>query len=60
MADPGKMEGGFQTNEWTARVVKVACSASFFGVTPFSGHTLCSKTRENPILSQGKSHNRLA
>ncbi len=27
------------------------------GVTPTSGHT---QTRENPILSQGKSHNRLA
>ncbi len=28
-------------------------------VTPTSGCTLCSKTRKIPILSQGKSHNRL-
>ncbi len=49
VANPGKRKGGgFKlTNE---------CAARILGVTPTFGPT---HTRENPILSQGKSHNRL-
>ena len=49
VVDPGKMKGGLQTNEYTVQVVKIACSANFFGVMPTSGHTLCSKTRKIPF-----------
>ena len=48
VADPGKMKGEVQTNERAARI--------FWGYAHFRSHV----TRENPILSQGKSHNRLA
>ena len=43
-----KNERGFQTNERAAR--------NFWGYAHFRSHV----TRENPILSQGKSHNILA
>ncbi len=46
VADPGK-KGGFQSIEREARKI--------WGYA----HFRCSKTRENPILSQGKSHLRL-
>ncbi len=52
VADPGKRKGGFQTIEREARGVK---SAKMWG----NAHFRCSKTRENPILSSGKSHLRL-
>ncbi len=47
VADPGNRKGGFQTIERKARKI--------WGYA----HFRCSKTRENPILSQGKSHLRL-
>ncbi len=47
VADPGNRKGGFQTIEREARKI--------WGYA----HFRCNKTRENPILSQGKSHLRL-
>ncbi len=46
MADQGKMKGKV--------LIQRARSAIFEGFTPTSGQMLCSKTRENPILSQGR------
>ena len=58
VADPGKMKGGFQTNSRCTLVVISRAQHEFFGVKTTSGHA--HVTRENPILSQGKSHNRFA